>query len=116
MFLASEMVSLKVVPDALTYDRLILVCIKCDEDLDDAWQYLAEMRGHGYMMRAGTAIYLARRACELRDRRLWELERGKGGQISGQKMRALMQEAGWVEDELGGGYRDGRGGQKGIAT
>ncbi|MCJ1319090.1 hypothetical protein MMC15_004423 [Xylographa vitiligo] len=75
MFMASEMLALKVQPDALTYDRLVLVCIGGSglNDLDDGWRYFEEMKGKGWWPRRGTLIAMARRYCEKGDERVWEL-------------------------------------------
>ncbi|MCJ1405866.1 hypothetical protein MMC11_009096 [Xylographa trunciseda] len=75
MFMASEMLALKVQPDALSYDRLILVCIDGTgvNDLDDGWRYFVEMKGKGWWPRKGTLIAMARRCCERGDERVWEL-------------------------------------------
>ena len=73
MFLASEMVALKIAPDGLTYDRLILVCLNSENSIDDAWRYFEEMRGMGRWPRNGTAVALATRACERGDQRIWRL-------------------------------------------
>ena len=73
MFLASEMVALRVPPDRLTYDRLMLVCLNSENSIDDAWRYYEEMRGLGWWPRNGTAVALARRACAKRDDRIWRL-------------------------------------------
>ena len=81
MFLASEMVALKVAPNSLTYDRLTLVCLNSENSIDDAWRYFEEMRDLGWWPRNGTAIALARRACERGDQRIWRLvndEVGRG--------------------------------------
>ncbi len=81
MFLASEMVAFKVAPDRLTYDRLTLVCLNSENNIDDAWRYFEEMRGLGWWPRNGTAMALARRACARGDRRIWTLvddEQGRG--------------------------------------
>ena len=81
MFLASEMVALKVSPDALTYDRLLLVCLQTEEGLDDAWRYFEEMKTAGWRPRGGTANSLARKACAMADVRVWNLvddEPGRG--------------------------------------
>ncbi|KAL8965922.1 MAG: hypothetical protein Q9183_003615, partial [Haloplaca sp. 2 TL-2023] len=78
MTLASEMVARNISPNALTYDRLILVCIEASsskEELSDAWRYLEEMQGSGWRPRQGTTIALARRACSLEDDRMWQLQR-----------------------------------------
>ncbi|KAL9579661.1 MAG: hypothetical protein Q9212_004975 [Teloschistes hypoglaucus] len=77
MFLASEMVAMKVPPNALTYDRLVLVCVEASstqEDLTDAWRYVEEMRGGGWWLRLGTAKALAKKACALGDERIWNLQ------------------------------------------
>lgn len=78
MFLASEMVALKISPDTLTYDRLMLVCLNSENSIDDAWQYFEEMKVHGWWPRDGTLIALARRCCEQRDERLWDLADNPG--------------------------------------
>ncbi|MCJ1393909.1 hypothetical protein MMC18_006785 [Xylographa bjoerkii] len=88
MFMASEMLALKLQPDALTYDRLILVCISGTGlyDLDDGWRYFEEMKGKGWWPRRGTLVAMARRYCERGDERVWgvleEME-GKGMDIVG---------------------------------
>ncbi|KAH9870857.1 hypothetical protein J1614_006429, partial [Plenodomus biglobosus] len=46
MFLAEEMFKLNLKPDRVTYDRLIIVCMKVD-DLDDAILYYEEMTNFG---------------------------------------------------------------------
>ncbi|KAL8819875.1 MAG: hypothetical protein Q9223_001794 [Gallowayella weberi] len=77
MFLASEMVALKVRPDALTYDRLILVCLEAQgekEGFEDAWRYFEEMRGAGWWPRSGTAMALAKKCCLMKDERIWRLQ------------------------------------------
>ncbi|KAL6719878.1 hypothetical protein ACLMJK_001799 [Lecanora helva] len=79
MFLASEMVALKITPDALTYDRLILACLSSEDSIDDAWRYFEEMSAHGWWPRNGTVMALARRACEKGDRRILELEKSHSG-------------------------------------
>ncbi|KAL9639914.1 MAG: hypothetical protein Q9164_000617 [Protoblastenia rupestris] len=99
MFLASEMVALKVKPDALTYDRLILVCVGAEEGLMDAWRYADEMRDSGFEMRRGTAFALARRACQLGDERAWEMGKAKGGILDASRMERLV-ESHWREDVM----------------
>ena len=79
MFLASEMVAMNVAPDALTYDRLILVCLgRLDDfnpigDFEDAWRYLKEMRGMGWWPRSGTISAFVKRCCKTSDERVWGL-------------------------------------------
>ena len=93
MFLASEMVALKIAPDALTYDRLILVCLNTSNDIEDAWRYFEEMKDNDWWPRDGTAIALGRRACELGDRRVWDLEQMSDNRgISKAKLQHLIGE------------------------
>ncbi len=73
MFLASEMLALKVAPDALTYDRLILVCLNSESNIYDAWRYFEEMKALDWWPRDGTVVALVRRACEDGDARVWRL-------------------------------------------
>ena len=91
MFLASEMVALKVAPDRLTYDRLILVCLSSENSIEDAWRYFDEMRDLGWWPRNGTATALAMRACARGDERVWRLageEQGRG--LSKAKIESLI--------------------------
>ncbi|KAL8929216.1 MAG: hypothetical protein Q9208_001299 [Pyrenodesmia sp. 3 TL-2023] len=76
MFFASEMVALKISPDALTYDLLILVCMESsrEDDMDDAWRYWEEMRGAGWWARPATVLALAKRCCQMGDERIWQLQ------------------------------------------
>ena len=93
MFLASEMVALEIAPDALTYDRLILVCLNSETNIDDAWRYFGEMKTLGWWPRDGTYMSLVRRACEQGDERVWTLvhdSRDRG--VPGQRMRELVRE------------------------
>ena len=101
MFLASEMVALKVAPDALTYDRLILVCLNSETNIDDAWRYLEEMKSFGWWPRDGTYMSLVRRACEQGDERVWKLvDESRDRGVPGQRMRVLVGESwkGGVEE------------------
>ncbi len=93
MFLASEMVALKVEPDRLTYDRLMLVCLNSENSIEDAWRYFEEMCGLGWWPRNGTAFALARRACERGDQRIWRLvDNGEGGRIPKWKAERLIED------------------------
>ena len=93
MFLASEMVALKVAPDRLTYDRLTLVCLNSENSIDDAWRYFEEMRGLGWWPRHGTAVALARRACERGDQRFWKLvDDDEGRTFSKWKVESLIED------------------------
>ena len=93
MFLASEMVALKIAPDKLTYDRLTLVCLNSENSIDDAWRYFDEMRGLGWWPRNGTAMALARRACARGDQRIWTLLKdGQGRGISEWRIKCLIED------------------------
>lgn len=75
MFLASEMLALKVPPDLMTYDRLILVCLNRagGDDLGDAFRYFAEMKDMGSWPREGTLVAMVKRCCEVGSDRVWSL-------------------------------------------
>ena len=75
MFLAAEMVALNIPPNALTYDRLILVCLDeaKEADFGDAWRYFGEMKAAGWWPRRGTLVAMCKRACERGDERVWDL-------------------------------------------
>ena len=77
MFLASEMLALKVPPNALTYDRLILTCLNTDpegdEGFEDAWKYFEEMKSMGWWPRPGTLKNLAVRGCLTAEERVMAL-------------------------------------------
>ncbi|CAG8982300.1 hypothetical protein HYALB_00014027 [Hymenoscyphus albidus] len=78
MFLVAEMIAAGVKADFLTYDRLILICLK-EDDYEDAFRYLDEMievgkdkfeNGQkGWWMRRGTAGLMVRRCAEKGDER-----------------------------------------------
>ena len=102
MFLASEMVALKVPPDRLTYDRLTLVCLNSENSIDDAWRYYEEMRSLGWWPRNGTAVALARRACAKRDDRIWRLVGEKQDQgLPKRKVEKLIEDHWKEEPETG---------------
>ena len=75
MFLASEMLALKIRPNALTYDRLILVCAGGgdQEDCEDAFKYLEEMKANGWWPRRGTLLVLVKRCVKEGDERVFDL-------------------------------------------
>ena len=91
MFLAAEMVALKIAPDVLTYDRLILVCLNSENSIDDAWRYFEEMRGMGWWPRSGTATALATRACERGDQRIWRLAEEEDKGLPKRKVESLIE-------------------------
>ena len=97
MFLASEMLALNVAPDALTYDRLVLVCLSTEleeeQGLIDAWRYFEEMRTVGWWPRVGTAIALAKRGCARGDSRIWDLVGRRPGEgLSTRQAEKLVRE------------------------
>lgn len=102
MFLASEMVALKISPDVLTYDRLILVCMEPSRgnDMDDAWRYLEEMRGAGWWPRPKTAMAMAKMCCQIGDVRIWQLQGddSEGHGIERSVLEGLVDE-GWMKEE-----------------
>ena len=59
MFLGAEMVKLRIRPNALTYDRLTLVCLHAG-DIAGAWTYVLEARDAGLPLRPGTRSSLVR--------------------------------------------------------
>ena len=103
MLLASEMVALKVAPDALTYDRLILVCLEGrsgQKDFEDGWRYFEEMRGAGWLPRPGTIMALARQCCLMGDERIWRLrgdDYGEDGIINSAIQRLIAEH--WQESQ-----------------
>lgn len=61
LILAAEMVALKIPPDALTYDRMLLICIRQKDDYEDGMRYFQEMQAHRMKGRYGTLLAVARR-------------------------------------------------------
>lgn len=78
MFLVSEMTAAGIKADYLTYDRLIIICLK-EDDYEDAFRYLEEMIAvgkdrfengqRGWWMRRGTAGLMVQRCAEAGDER-----------------------------------------------
>jgi len=75
LFLASELVDLGLSPNAITYDRLILLCLNAG-DLEHAWEYLEEMRALGWSVRPRTARGLVSQLASKQDERCWDLIEG----------------------------------------
>lgn len=71
MFLAGEMAALGLRPTALTYDRLILVCLR-EAEWEDAMRYLEEMGAMGWRgrLRTGTWQAVVRKCARERDGRV----------------------------------------------
>jgi len=72
MFLAAEMLALKIKPDSLTYDRLLLICLQ-EDDYEDAFKYYEEMRELGMVPRNGTLHTMVKKCGERGDGRAWEI-------------------------------------------
>ncbi|KAF2456091.1 hypothetical protein BDY21DRAFT_288364 [Lineolata rhizophorae] len=72
MFLAAEMGALKVKPDSLTYDRLLLICI-ADKDCDGAMGYYGDMRARGWLPRRGTLNALVKTFALRKDLRAFKV-------------------------------------------
>lgn len=82
MFLAAEMGALSIAPNEISYDRLILVCLK-EDDYEDAFRYLEELEaegegkngGAGWWMRTGTAAQMVVTCVAKGDKRAWDIMR-----------------------------------------
>jgi pentatricopeptide repeat protein len=70
--LAGEMVSLRIPPDAMTYDRMMLVCFN-EEDYEDGVRYYKEMRAKGFEPRFGSALVVVRTLTKWADDRVDEI-------------------------------------------
>lgn len=92
MFLASEMLFLKIPPNSLTYDRLLLCCLY-QRDCRDAFRYYVEMREMGFWPRMGTWEAMVRRLVV----EVGRVRRGEG------------QSRGGVRGDEGGGDEEERG-------
>ncbi|KAL8791911.1 MAG: hypothetical protein Q9195_005487 [Heterodermia aff. obscurata] len=82
MFLASDMLALKIPPNALTYDRLILACLnvrgEADGGFELAWKYFEEMKKMDWWPRMGTLKHLGQAGCEVADERVYQLVHKRG--------------------------------------
>ena len=106
MILATELRDLKLAPNALTYDRLIRICLQ-EEDYEDAFRYLEEMEEVGkksvekWWMRSGTAnemvLVCARRGDERARVIVKEMERR--GVLVKRGVREVVEGMGKVEGE-----------------
>jgi hypothetical protein len=100
MFFASEMAAAGIRPNALTYDRLILVCLSQD-DYEDAFRYLNEMGGMDKDLRSGTWGAVVRKCVANKDPRVWRvLEDMKAKGIPMQKLQNWADKE-WIGDESG---------------
>lgn len=91
MFLAAEMKALKVCPNQLTYDRLVLICTSAGA-LNDACRYYTELCTEGFKLRDGTLRWLLSRLGITRDARVWDIVRNLNGR-QGSEMRAIAEKA-----------------------
>ena len=74
MFLASEMRTLNIPVNDLTYDRIILACLVSEkDDHEDAMRYYVEMKSQGWKLRRGTHFMLLQRCVEGMDTRAPEI-------------------------------------------
>lgn len=64
MFLAAEMLALQVLPNSVTFDRLILTCLEAG-DVEDALRYYKEMREEALIPRSGTMAVLVQKCGEV---------------------------------------------------
>ena len=71
-FLFAEMSESKVQANALTYDNMIRLCLT-EDDRDDAFGYLEDLKRRRLRPRASTSLLLLRNCVEGRDRRAWDL-------------------------------------------
>lgn len=97
MFLASEMLALNITPDALTYDRLLLVCLDQD-DYEDAFRYFEEMTGRGWIPRQGTLVAMVKKCAERGDGRAFEMYR----ELQAEGMDTAKARK-WLRDNWAGG-------------
>ncbi|KAF2201280.1 hypothetical protein GQ43DRAFT_394612 [Delitschia confertaspora ATCC 74209] len=65
IFLVKEMLALRVEPDAMSYDRLILISCSVGK-VEDAMLYYGEMKDLGFMPRRGTLDLLIKKGVEAR--------------------------------------------------
>lgn len=101
MFLAAELLALKLAPNVLTYERLLLTCLQ-ETDYEDAFRYHEEMKMQGFVPNQGTLVAMVHRCCETGDERAWGLlEAMKAAQYDESRTRAwLMQH--WREKKTAG--------------
>ena len=103
MFLASEMVALKVEPNRVTYDHLILVCLRATPEAEnaqnkkdkypyeDAMRYLAEMQRRNIYPHHLVFAEIVETCCRAGDQRAWAVV---------EKMKQVGYETGSVRSKL----------------
>jgi hypothetical protein len=96
--LAGEMTALRLRPDRLTYDRMLLICIRQVDDYEDGMRYYKEMRAQGLQPRDGTLLTMTSRLAVAGDKRVYELlgemEKSKVGSWVARVKK-------WVDENLG---------------
>ena len=102
MFLASEMLALNIKPTALTYDRLLLVCLNQD-DYEDAFRYFEEMKAQGWSPRQGTLVAMVKKCAERGDERAFDMFREI--QAEGMEIWKIRK---WLLENWAGGGHGGR--------
>jgi len=121
MFLAREMRALKVKPDAMTYDRLILVSLLAGP-YADAFRYYDEMRHQGFMPRRGTWLHMVRLCGQDKDWRAWWLVEEMKREGWNTARVALWLEGVWPQSErryremVREGYVAGREEKEGVVV
>jgi hypothetical protein len=99
LVLAGEMLALKIQPDALTYDRMVLICIRQKDDYEDGMRYLEEMKAQKKKARYGTLLVVVRRLTIEADERVHDvLDEMDGGSTEIGTMVRLRK---WVHDNWG---------------
>lgn len=81
MFLAQELLRLKIRPVSETFDYLILAYLyglpedheRPEQGWDDAWRYFVEMHEFGFAPSIDTYEALATKGCEMEDDKVWRL-------------------------------------------
>jgi pentatricopeptide repeat protein len=97
LMLAAEMVSLRIQPDAMTYDRMMLVCLM-DKDYEDGVRYYKEMRAKTLEPRFGSALVLVRTLTKWGDGRVDEVLEDLQGMDLPLRMGELRR---WVKENFG---------------
>ncbi|KAL1305537.1 hypothetical protein AAFC00_007147 [Neodothiora populina] len=98
-FLVSEMLALKIKPNALTYDRLILNCLRANL-ADHAFGYFAEAERLGFRPRRTTLHDLIRYLASVEDQRCWDLlQFAKDWGLENMKMKSDIEKL-WSQPAL----------------
>lgn len=96
MFLLAEMLTLKIKPDGMIYDNLLLLSLH-QKDYKDAFEYLEEMKRLNHRPRQSTYMALTLKCASAGDKRAWKLvEEMEGAGLSTKKIREELRR-GWKE-------------------